>query len=133
MKIRQKIFLFFLFTLLSSHSQARILEKIQAVVNGEIVTLMDIREYRNKLKNGGFLDELLFSEPEVKKKALKDSDELLKLLVDEKIIDFEVKRQNLLVTEEKVNKEIAMIARRQNLTPSRLRETLKKQSVPYED
>jgi peptidyl-prolyl cis-trans isomerase SurA len=111
--------------------QARLLEKIYGVVNGEIITLSEIRDYQRKLKEGGFLDDLLFSDPEVRQKALKDRDFLLKLLVDEKIIDFEVKKNGLLITEERVTKEVSTIAKRQNLTLSQLRQTLKDQGVDF--
>ena len=130
MKLLQKILIFIFLSLFSNQTWARILEKIQAVVNDEIITLTEIKEYQNKLKNNGFLDELLFSEPKVRKKALKDPDYLLKLLVDEKIINFEVKRQNLLVTQEKVNKEISAIAKKQNMTLTQLRKAL---TPSYED
>ena len=133
LKTFRKNLVFLFLVLFSNPTEGKILEKIQAVVNGEIITLTEIKEYRNKLKTGGFLDELLFSEPEVREKALKDSEYLLKLLVNERIIDFEVKRQNFLVTEKKVDKEISTIAKRQNMTLTQLKKTLKAQSVSYKD
>ncbi len=133
LKTYKQFSFFFFLIFLSNPGETKILERINAVVNGEIITLTEIREYQNKLKNGGLLDELLFSEPKVREKALKDSEYLLKLLVDERIIDFEVKRQNFLVTEEKVNKEVTTIAKRQNMTLAQLRKTLKAQSISYED
>ena len=133
MKALKKSLIFLFLVFFPDLSKSKILEKIQAVVNGEIITLTEIEEYKNKLKNGGLLDELLFSEQEVRKKAIKDSEYLLKLLVDERIIDFEVKRQNLLVTEEKVNKEISNIAKSENMTITQLQATLKSRFISYKD
>lgn len=117
--------------LTSSACLARVLEKIYGVVNGETITLTEIKDYQQKLKNGGFLNDLLFSDPVVREKASKNRDYLLKLLVDEKIIDYEVKKNGLLVTEERVSKEISTIAERQNLSVKQLRQTLKDQGVNY--
>lgn len=112
-------------------SQARILEKIYAVVNGETISLSEIKEYQSKLKSGGFLNDLLFSDPKEREKAMKDRDYLIKLLIDEKIIDFAVKQNGLLVTEERVDKEINEIASRQNLSIAQLKMALKDQGVNY--
>ena len=49
-----KILFLLLFIVSPKSSQAKILEKIKAVVNGEIITLTEIKEYKKKLKNGGF-------------------------------------------------------------------------------
>jgi len=133
LKTIEKTLIFLLLILNSKPSEGRILEKIQAIVNGEIITLTEIKEYKNKLKTGGFLDELLFSESEVRKKALKNTEYLIKLLIDERIIDFEVKRQNFLVTEKKVNKKILTIAKKQNMTLAQLKKTFKTQSISYKD
>ncbi len=120
-----------LFLFSPSPASARILEKIYGVVNGETITLTEIKDYQEKLKNGGFLNDLLFSDPAVRERAKNDRDYLLKLLVDEKIIDYEVKKNGLLVTEERVNKEISTIAERQNMSVDQLKRTLKDQGVDY--
>lgn len=117
--------------LFTSTAHSRVLEKIYAVVNGEIITSTEIKDYQKKLKNGGFLNDLLFSDPKERKKAIDSRDYLLKLLVDEKIIDFEVKQNGFLVTQERVSKEISTIAKRQNLSVSQLKSTLKQQGVNF--
>lgn len=123
------LFLFSLSLCFSAH--AKVLEKVYAVVNGETITLTEITDYQKKLKSGGFLNDLLFSDPQERQKALKNKDYLLKLLVDEKIIDFEVKQNGFLVTDERVKKEIGTIAKRQNMSVSQLKQTLKGQSVNF--
>ena len=123
------LFVGFLVLFSPLETQARVLEKIYAVVNGETITLSEIKEYQVKLKSGGFLNDLLFSDPAEREKALKDRDYLIKRLVDEKILDFAVKQHGLLVTEERVDKEIKTIAERQNLSIARLQQALKDQNV----
>jgi peptidyl-prolyl cis-trans isomerase SurA len=125
------IALIFAAGLLSSPAHGRLLEKVYGVVNGEIITLSEIKGYQQKLKDGGFLNDLLFSDPETRERASNDRDFLLKLLIDEKIIDFEVKQNGLLITEERVTKEISTIAERQSLTVPQLKRTLRDQGVDY--
>ncbi len=115
------------------HSQSRLLEKIYAVVNGKTITLTEIKDYQDKLKNGGFLNDLLFSDPETRQKALEDREYLIKLLIDDKIIEYAIQENNLLVTEERVSKEITSIADRQNMTVDQLRRTLQSQGVDFEE
>jgi peptidyl-prolyl cis-trans isomerase SurA len=131
MKLAILFLILFISTLSPSSSHARVLEKVYGVVNGEIITLTEIKDYQRKLKNGGFLNDLLFSDPAERQKASESRDYLLKLLVDEKIIDFEVKKNGLLVTEERVAKEISSIAKRQNLSVNQLKQTLTDQGVNF--
>ena len=122
----------FLF-LTANVAQAKVLEKIYAVVNGDTITLTEIQDYQKKLKEGGFLDDLLFSDPKVRQKAIDDKAYLIKLLIDEKIIDFEVKQNSLQVTQERVDKEIETIAKRQQMTAGQLKRTLRDQGVNFAD
>ncbi len=128
--IQCAVFLFMI-SVVATPADARVLEKIYGVVNGETITLTEIRSYQKKLKEGGFLNDLLFSDPAERQKALEEREYLLKLLVDEKIMDYEVKKNGLLVTEERVEKEIGTIAKRQNLSTKQLRQTLTSQGVNY--
>ncbi len=128
-----KIIFFLSFNLVFFKVEAKVIEKIHAVVNGEIITLTEINDYQAKLKNGGFLNDLLFSDPVERDKAIKSRDYLLKLLIDEKIIDFEVKQNSLLVTDERVNKEISTIAQRQNMNMAQMKQALKDQGIDYDE
>ena len=131
-KVLLNLFFWFSFTN-PLFAQTKVLEKIEAVVNGEIITLTEISDVKMKLKTGGFLDDLLFGDPEVREKALQDPDYLLKLLIDEKILDFEVKHNGFLVTEERVDSEINTIAKRQNVSENELKRALTQQGVNFSD
>lgn len=122
-----------LLTTTCSYANAKVLEKIYAVVNGETITLTEIQGYQEKLKSGGFLNDLLFTSPETRAKAQKDRDFLLKLLIDEKIIDFEVKQNGFLVTDERALKEISSIAQRQNMTVGQLKQALGGQGIDFDE
>jgi len=111
--------------------ESKIIEKVYAVVNGEIITLTEIVEYQDKLKNGGFLNDLLFSDPEERDKALHDKDFLIKLMVDEKIMDYEIKQQGLQITEERVKKEIGSIAKRQNMSVNQMEQAIGAQGMDF--
>jgi peptidyl-prolyl cis-trans isomerase SurA len=124
-----RILLFLL--LIGQVASAEVIEKIYAVVNGEIITLTEIADYRERLKSGGFLNDLLFSEPEVRDKALEDKDYLLKLMIQEKIMDYEIKQQGLQITEERVKKEIGTIAKRQNMSMAQMEMAIESQGIDF--
>lgn len=118
----------FLFTLLLSlssigHSQTIVLDKIVAVVNDQIITQSDLKEFRNKLSRGSLVDEglLRMNSPD---KILKDDKVLLDHLIDERLLDSEVKRKGLEVTIERVEQEIRNIAKKNGLTRNQLRDAV---------
>lgn len=108
--------------------QAKVVEKILVVVNDEIITQSDIENYRQKLRKSTFNDDLILYE---KSDLLNNSKLLLEHLIDQKIIDSEVKRLGLEVTVEKVDQEIRNIAKQNGITKPQLREALKKQGVSF--
>ena len=112
-------------------STARILEKVYAVVNGEIITLTEINDYQKKLKNGGFVNDLLFADPNVRQKAIGDRNYLIDRLIDEKIIDYEVKKNGFVVTADRVNKEIGTIAKKSSISTSELKRSLQRQKIDF--
>lgn len=105
---------------------AEVVDKIVAVVNDEIITKKDIEAFRKQLQKGKFVDELLIKD---KAAILKNDQALLQQIIDEKIIDSEVKRQELSVTVEKVDQEIRRIAERNRMTKQQMLDELKKQGV----
>ena len=126
-----KFCLIILIVSLSQLSQAKVLEKIYAVVNGEIITLTEINDYQKKLRTGGFVNDLLFADPVERKKAIGSRDYLIKLLVDEKLIDYEVKQGGFLVTPERVNKEIRNIAQSKGLSKAQMKSALRQQGISF--
>ena len=82
-------------------AQSKNIERIVAIVNDDIITISDLQNYRRKLQTGGLVDESLI-DPVQKKKYLSDEKALVDHLIDERVIDSEVKKQSLSVTIEKV-------------------------------
>jgi len=116
---------------IASPSHGKILEKIYAVVNGSVITLTDIADYQKKLNEGGFLNDLLFSDPKEKEKSQKDRQFLIKKIIDEKIIDFNVKKNGFTATESQIDREIDNIAKTRSMGRSDLIAALKSQNVNY--
>jgi parvulin-like peptidyl-prolyl isomerase len=111
-------------------AKAEVIESIIAIVNGAIVTRTDMQKYRDSLKQGTIVDDLLGDNPQV---LLKDDKALLKHMIDEKLVDDEVKKQNLQVTIERVEQEINSIEKRNNITRDQLKEALKKEGTNFSD
>lgn len=118
----------FLLTLLLSlssigHTQTVVLDKIVAVVNDQIITRSDLQDFRNKLSRGSLVDEglLRMNSPD---RILKDDKALLNHLIDERLLDSEVKRKGLEVTIERVEQEIRNIAKKNGLTRNQLRDAV---------
>ena len=100
------------------------MERIVAIVNSEIITLSDIAAFKKKVKSGGLVDDSLLKMTSAKKLE-KDPGALVEHLINERLIDSEIKRQNLTVTIERVEKEIRSIAKKNKITRTQLMEALK--------
>lgn len=103
-------------------------DRIIAVVNTEIVTESDMRLFEKKLDQNGMVDDLLLFGQ--KPQALKSAKaEQLKYLINERILESEIKRLNLSVTVEKVEQEIRDIAKRNKVSRNELLDAIKAQGV----
>ena len=112
-------------------ARAELVERIVAIVNDEIVTLSDMKKFEDRLRSGGLTDDLLIPDQAAKEAVLKDREKLLQKMIDEKIIDSEVKKQNMSVTIEKVEQEIRNIAKRNNVGRDELKAALKERGIEF--
>ena len=110
---------------------AETVERIVAIVNDDIITLSDIGMFAERLKAGGLVDPTLVPDEDTKKDLLTKGERLLQKLVDSKLLDTEVKRQNLSVTIEKVEQEIRNIAKKNNMGRDDLKSALRSQGVSF--
>lgn len=124
---------FLLIFLFSLSCNAKVLDKIYAVVNDEIITDSDISTYLQNLKTNNFINDILFFDPEEKKKAIESKDYLLKKLIDEKIIESQIKKLNIVITPEETNAEIDRILKAKGITKADLAATLKKEKKSFID
>ena len=121
-----------LLALCSGSCQAEVIEHIVAIVNDEVVTLTDVDSFKKRLETGGLVDDALIriiSPQELTKnrKALVDH------MIDEKILDSEVKKKNLSATVEQVEQEIRNITNQKNISRGQLKQALQENGVAFSD
>jgi len=109
------------------------IERIVAIVNNEIITQSDLNSYAQKLRTGGLVDNLMIPDEATKQAVLKDNEKLLQKMIDERLLDSEVKRQNLQIPIERVEQEIRSIAKDNRMSREQLRETLKQKGVNFSE
>lgn len=119
----------YLFVLLATTSaHAKLVDKVVAVVNDAPITKSDVEKFKTKLKTGGLVDDALLKT--VDTAALqKDEKLLLNFIIDEKLIDTEVKHKNMEVTIERVEQEIRNIAKGNNISRQQLQTALAAKGV----
>lgn len=109
-----------------------LIDKTIAIVNNEPILLSDLKQLENRLAKASMVDDLLLFDltPDNLKK---DKQAQLQFLINERIIDSEVKRNNLTVTTDRVDLEIADIAKRNNITKDELLKTIQAQGIGVAD
>jgi len=121
-------FLFFF----SAITSAQVVDGIVAVVNEDAITQSDLRDFQNKLKKNGLIDDSLLGMYD-RKKLQSDNKALLNYLIDERTIDSEIRRQGLVSPIEQVEGEIRNIARSRGVNLNQLRQALKAEGIAYSD
>jgi peptidyl-prolyl cis-trans isomerase SurA len=107
-------------------------DHIVAIVNSEIITESDLKSFIKKVDAGGMIDDLLlFGKPASSLKGDRQAE--LNYLINEKILDSEVKRLNLSVTIERVEQEIRDIAKRNNVSRADMMAAVKAQGMNPSD
>lgn len=109
-------------------STAKTVDKIVAIVDDQLVSLSDINSFRKRLQTGGLVDDALLRMTDPKT-LMNDKKALLTHMVDEKLIDSEVKRKGMEVTIERVEQEIRTIAKGNNISRNQLRDALQAKGV----
>lgn len=126
------IFLSMFFVLLSLAAPAEIVDKVVAIVNSEPVLLSDLQDLGKRLGREGAVDEalLLDNKPE----ALKgDSNLQLEYLIREKLVESEIKKQNLTASDDKIESEMTTLARRNQMSREQLEAFIKRQGYTVEE
>lgn len=109
---------------------SKLVDKIVVIVNNEIITTSDIASYKNNLKSKSIQSDLFEVDP---KELIKDEQKLIAQMIDEKLLDSEVKKQNLSISFEQVEEEVRNIQRREGLSRQQLIDSLKKSGVAFSD
>ncbi len=127
-----KNLIFCIITLAAIFSFADVVDRIVAVVNNEIVLQSDVSSFSKKLEKGEMVDDLLLFGEKID--SLKNSPQKrLNYLINEKILDSEIKRLNLTVTIERVEQEIRDIAKRNGVTRAEMMNAVKGQGMSVSD
>lgn len=109
-----------------------LLEKTVAIVNNEPVLKSDLVQLEQRLSKSGMVDDLLLFNTSIE--ALrKDPAAQLQFLINERILDSEVKRHNLAITMDRVDQEIREIAKRNNIGKEELIKTIQAQGINLSD
>ncbi len=119
--------------LFSFTAQAVVVDQIVAIVNNEVITQSELFSYQKKIRSKkALIDDALLQFRDVKKLST-DSKYLVQHLIDEKILDSEVKKNSLQATIEKVEQEIRSITKRNQISRKDLVRSLKAQGVAFSD
>jgi len=118
--------------LLAAPAHAEIVEKTVAIVNSELVLQSDFTELSHRIGKAGMIDEsLLDGKSEASLKGSRK--EQLDYLINEKVIESEIKRLNLSVTNDRVESEIKETAKRHNVSEEQLKSIIAGQGTTFEE
>jgi peptidyl-prolyl cis-trans isomerase SurA len=115
----------------SSEGSAKILDRIVAVVNNDIITLYELNgaasPYFDRIKVMGH-------PPERERELIfRVREDILNQLIDERITDQEIKRAGITVSEAEIEKAIERIKESNYFTDEELRQALARQGVAFDD
>ncbi len=111
------------------NSDAEVIEKIVAVVNGEIITLSELREisvpYLEKMK-------LKFSLDNNKEQIREIEKRILDQLIDEKLINQEADRLKIEITEKEVDVAIRDVMDKNKVSKDQFKQVLLEEGITFE-
>jgi peptidyl-prolyl cis-trans isomerase SurA len=118
------------YPLIINAKSAEIVDRIVAVVNDDVITLIELNDslkpYTEKIRSLGYPSE---KEKELLFKVRAD---MLDRLIDEKIEDQEIKRSKVEISEEQIDKTIERVKQTNYLTDEQLRAALAKDGLNME-
>lgn len=123
---------FFLFLVFTFNANAEVVEKIVAIVNDSIITLSDIDAFRQKVKSDGLVDSAIMKSKNPKD-LIKDNNAIVNHLIDERVIDSEIRKLGIAVTIEKVEEEIRSVTARNGLNREQLKSALSGRGIAFSD
>ncbi len=103
-----------------------VVDKVVAIVNSEPILLSELSAMPARSKKEGGLDEALLLD-EKAEKIKSDSKAQLDYLIREKLIESEIKRLNLSLSDDRINSEMQTLAKRNQMSKAELESSIKKQ------
>lgn len=113
---------------LTMHSQAALVDRVIAIVNSEIILESDFDHLKQNTKKPGMIDESLLGSTKIDQ-LYNDKKLQLEYLINEKLVQAEIKKLSLSVTAERVDQEFNEMAKRNNMTSTDLAQAIKAQGV----
>ncbi len=113
---------------MSLQSSGEIIDKILVVVNNEIILNSDLKKLELKINKNEPIDELLLEGQGLE--SLKGNrTQQINYLINEKILESEIKRLNLSIGSDRVESEIKEMAKKNKMTRDELVSVLKTQGI----
>ena len=117
----EKFSFFLLLSLLSlSCFGGKIIDGVVASINNEIILSSDLDQFARKLKSKSYQE--FFG---VNEKVITEPQALIQLLIEEKLIDQQVKRLELSATDQEIDGQVRSILKRNGISQQQLTERLK--------
>lgn len=126
------VFLSLLLMSLYSFGANVLIEKTVATVNNEPILQSDLNQLDQRLAKASMIDDLLLLD-QTTDTLKKNKAAQLQFLINEKILDSEVKRHNLTVTTDRVDQEVRDIAKRNNMSKEDLYKNIQMQGISIPD
>ncbi len=112
-----------------AYAKRTVLDRSVVTVNDDIILDSDIEGFRAKAKSKNFQE--LFGGLDPKK--LESRDAVLQLLIEEKLIDQQVKKLELTASEQEVERHIRTILERNQITQNQLKSRLKDLNTSFQE
>ncbi len=103
------------------HAARKVLDKSVVTVNDEVILQSDVDAFQKKIRSKSFQE--LFGG--VDEKTANDPNKILQLLIEEKIINQQVKKLELSASDQEIDGQIRAIAKRNGITEAQLTDRLK--------
>src|SRR5262245_4312037 len=125
---RYSCLIFLVTFIFPSLARAEVVDKVVATVNQEVITLYELQKAMDNINK-----ELLKSAPKGKKEEIPDLKKTaLEHLIDETLINQEMEKQAVTITEADVNQAIKNVLDRNNLTQAALLKELSTKGTTFE-
>lgn len=126
------VFVIVIFLSLDALAARELIDGTLITVGNEAVLESDLKNFSDRMSKNGMVDDLLLGDKKIEE-VKKSREAQLDYLVNEKILDSEVKRLNMNVTFERVEQEIREVAKRNGMQRAELVQALQGQGVNIAD
>lgn len=115
-----------------SSKKTELVDKIVATVGSEAVLQSDLNEMPGRLKKEGSIDETMLLDDRIEELKSNRTSQL-NYLIREKLVESEIKRQNLSFTDDRINEEMGNMAKKNQMSRAELETYLKRQGYNITD